>query len=33
MDLIISEVCYKGTILQGNNRKMTMNDHFPITPL
>ena len=23
MDLIISEVCYKGTILQRNYRKMT----------
>ena len=30
---VLSELCYKGTILQKNYRKMTMNGHFPITPL
>ena len=28
MDHVISEVCYKGTILQRNNRKMTISWSF-----
>ena len=33
MDCVISELRFKGTILQSNYRKMTMNGHFPIIPL
>ena len=31
--LCISELCYKGTILQRDYRKMAINGHFPIIPL
>ena len=30
---VANELCYKGTILQRNNRKMTIYDHFPKIPL
>ena len=33
LDRVISELCYKETLLQGNYRKMTIHDHFPIIPL
>ena len=32
MDCVINELCYKGTILQRNYRKMTINGHFSIIP-
>ena len=32
MNRVISESCYKVTILQKSYRKMTMNGHFPIIP-
>ena len=33
MDRVISETCYKGTILQRNSRKMTINTHVHWTNL
>ena len=33
MNHVMSELCYKGLILQRNNRKMTIHGHFPIIPL
>ena len=33
MDDVISELSYKGNILQRNYRKMTIHGHFPIIPL
>ena len=33
MDCVISELYYKGTILQRNYSKMTMIGDFPIIPL
>ena len=33
MDCVISELCYKGTLLQRNQRKMAIFDHFPMIPL
>ena len=30
MDCVISESCYRGTVLQRNYRKMTMYGLFPI---
>ena len=29
IDHVISELCYKGTILQRNYRKCPLNGHFP----